>query len=171
METRLQALQQTQFHLSDAGRVLLHDIENVGYDLASASQQHRGKLVAHMQGDCILSLLYCHSKHRGDEGLTRFKAIILRAEHLQVQERVVQLELQKLMAYSLKVDIVDEREYDLNEPTWKVPVCIVNAYLLLDKIRRLKILCEHFFFREHSSTFFSNSEIFLRDLKWIETFD
>ena len=71
-----------------------------------------------MQGDCILSLLHCHGEHRGDEGLTRFKAIILRAEHLQVQERVVQLELQELMAYRLKVDIVDEREYDLNEPAW-----------------------------------------------------
>ena len=90
----------------------------MGYNLASASQQHRDKLVAHMQGDCILSLLHCHGEHRGDEGLTRFKAIILRAEHLQVQERVVQLELQELMAYRLKVDIVDEREYDLNEPAW-----------------------------------------------------
>ena len=69
-----------------------------------------------MQGDRILSLLDCNNEHCGYEGLTSFKAIILRAEHLQVQKRVVQLELQELMADRFKIDIVDEREYDLNEP-------------------------------------------------------
>lgn len=95
----------------------------------------------HVQRDRVFVQLHSLDEHVHDKLLSRYKPVILRAQHLKVDEDVVELELQELTAHRFEIELVEQSEAEPGQPARsRRPLALVEPDLLFNEVGGLQVL-------------------------------